>query len=231
MRGSIGKTLTSAAAALGLLAMLGSSDPASAALVHGGGFHGGGFHGGGFHGFHGGGFHGFRGGGFRRFGGFRGFHSGGFHAFRGGFHGFHRGFAGGFGGRHFHTLMAGRHWNYYHSNGRFGTGWGRHGGFAASRFMPIPHGFAGGLGRNWSGRRFAGNRAVWAGYGGYGGYGGWDGYYTDYDGLWGGGIVGLAGLAAGIALSADGDDCLIYTPIYDNLGRYLGIEPVDLCSL
>jgi hypothetical protein len=212
--------LTSATAALWLFAVLGSTAPASAAFVHGGGFHGGGSHGGGFHGFHGGGFR-----------GFGGFHGGGFHAFHGGFRGFHGGFARGVGGGHFHALMAGRHWNYYHSNGRFGTGWGRHGGFAAARFMPVPHGFAGGLGRNWSGRRFGGNRAVWAGYGGYGGYGGWSGYYTDYDGLWGGDIVGLGGLAAGISLGAESGDCLIYTPVYDNLGQYLGVEPVDLCSM
>jgi hypothetical protein len=165
--------------------------------------HGGGFHGGGFHG-----------------GGFRGFHGGfarGFHG--GGFHGFHGGFARGFHGGHFHALMAGRHWGH----------WGRHGGFAANRFSSVPHGFAGGLGRNWPGRGRAAYGAVWAGYGGYGGYGDWGGYYTDYDGLWAGDVFGLAGLAAGLAI--DGGDCLIYTPVYDNLGRYLGIEPVNLCSL
>ncbi len=133
--------------------------------------------------------------------------------------GFHGGFARGFGGTHLHALMAGRHWDYYRSNGRFGTGWGRHGGYAAARFLPAPEGFAG-SGADWSGRRFAGNRAVWAGYGRY---------YTDYDGLWGGDIVGLEGLAAGISIG--GDDCLIYAPFYDNLDQYLHVEPVDRCAI
>lgn len=225
MATSIKSAIVAVAMTFGVLAA--SAYPASAALFHGGG---GGFHGGGFHGFGG-----FRGGGFHGFHSFGGFHRG----FRGG--GFHGGFARGFRGGGFHSLMAGRHWNYYHSNGRFGTGWGRHGGFIGARDFAAPRGFASGLGRQWASNRFdrfnrlnsvaGGYGATWSGYGGYGGYGGdggWGGYYSDYDGLWGGAVFGLAGLAAGLAIG--NDDCLIYSPVYDNLGQYLGVEPINICS-
>jgi hypothetical protein len=178
---------------------------ASAARFHGGGggFHGGGFHGGGFHGgfhaFHGG-FHGFR------MGGFRGFRGGFAHAFRGG--GFHRGMAGG-------------HWGYHHFAGRFGNAGGLRG-------LGRPYGFAAGLGNHWREGRNGGRFGLWGGYGGYAGYGDGGGYYTDYDGLWGGDVFGLEGLAAaGLALS--GDSCMIYSPIYDNAGQYVGVEPVNIC--
>ena len=137
-------------------------------------------------------------------------------------------------------MTAGRHWNYYHSNGRFGTGWGRHGGFIGASNFAAPRGFAGGLAHEWARsdhvdrfnrlNGFAGHGATWAGYGGgYGSYGGWRGYYSDYDGLWGGAVFGLAGLAAGLAVNDD--DCLIYSPVYDNLGQYLGVELINICSL
>jgi hypothetical protein len=97
IRTSILRVLSATALAI---AVVGSTDPASAGMrmgggggFHGGGFGGGGFHGGGFGGgFHGGGFGGFHGAGF----GGRGFAGRGFH------HGFgfrDRRFAfGGFGG-------------------------------------------------------------------------------------------------------------------------------------
>jgi hypothetical protein len=99
IRTSILRVLSATALAI---AVVGSTDPASAGIragggggFHGGGFGGGGFHGGGFGGFHGGGFGGFHGGGFggRGFAG-RGFRRGfGFRDRRFGFAGF-----GGFGG-------------------------------------------------------------------------------------------------------------------------------------
>ena len=91
-------------------------------------------------------------------------------------------------------------------------------------------GFAGGLGHNFARAGLGGGyNTVWAGYGGYGGYGDWGGYYSDYDGLWGGAVFGLAGLAAALAVGGDGDSCLIYSPVYDNLGQYIGVEPVNIC--
>ncbi len=113
IRTSILRVLSATALAI---AVVGSTDPASAGMRMGGGggFHGGGFGGGGFHGggFGGGGFHG---GGF----GGGGFHGGGF---GGGFHG------GGFGGRGF----AGR--GFHHGFGfrdrRFAFGgFGGYGGY------------------------------------------------------------------------------------------------------
>jgi hypothetical protein len=208
---SMRSTIVAAIAAVGLAAAsLSGSEPASAALFHGGhgGFHGG-AHGGGFHG---GGFH----------GGFRSF--GGFHGFRGG--GFHGRFASGFRGGGFHGLMAGRHWSGGRSFAGFRHGWGRR-SFATAFRHGVP-GFASGLGRNWNRVGFGGrHNAVWGGYGGYGGWGG--GYYADFDGLWGGDVFGLAGVAAGLALG--GEDCLIFSPVYDNSGQYLGVEPIDICQL
>jgi hypothetical protein len=211
MARSLRSTIVAAIATAGLAASLGASEAASAALFHSGGPHGG-FHGGGFHGLRGGGFHAFHGG-FRSFGGLRGFRGGGF---RGGFaHGFRRG--------GFHGLIAGRDWSGHSSFGRFQHGWGRRS--LADVFRHGVPGFASGLGRNWtrSGGRY---NAVWGGYGGYGGGGD---YYSDFDGLWGGDVFGLEGLAAGLALG--GGDCLIFSPVYDNLGQYLGVAPIDVCQL
>jgi hypothetical protein len=216
--------LLAATLAVGV-AIGGATSSVEAAHFHGGGgFHGGGFHGGGFHGggFHGGGFHGgaFHVGGFHH--GFAGFHGfGGFHGFRmGGGRAFHGGFAHAFHGGGFHSVMAGRHWGGHRFAGRFGNAWAGHG-------LGRPYGFASGLGSHWRDGRNGGRFGLWGGYGGYSGYG--DGaYYTDYDGLWGGDVFGLEGLAAaGLALS--GDSCAIYSPIYDNAGRYIGVEPVNIC--
>jgi hypothetical protein len=108
IRTSILRVLSATALAI---AVVGSTDPASAGMRAGGGggFHGGGFGGGGFHG---GGFGG---------GGFGGFHGGGF----GGFHG--AGFGGrGFAGRGFHRGFGFR--NRFAFGGGFG-GWGGWGGY------------------------------------------------------------------------------------------------------
>jgi hypothetical protein len=210
MTGSLRSTIVAAIALTGLAVSLGASEPASAALFHSGGPHGG-FHGGGFHG---GGFHGFRGGGFHAF-----------HAFHGGFRGFHGRFAHGFRRGGFHGLIAGRNWSGHGAFGRFQHGWGRRS--LAEVFRHGAPGFASGLGRNWTRSGLGGRyNAVWGGYGGYGGGGD---YYSDFDGLWGGDVFGLEGLAAGLA--PGGDDCLIFSPVYDNLGQYLRVAPIDICQL
>ncbi|HLW91002.1 MAG TPA: hypothetical protein VKS78_06860 [Roseiarcus sp.] len=81
----------------------------------------------------------------------------------------------------------------------------------------------------------------YGGYGGYGGFGGawggigdwgWSGwggdYLSNFEGLWGADVIGLAGLTAGIATSDE--SCIIYNPIYNTLGQYIGVQPLNICN-